>query len=288
MTKGLFAGNFEFVELQMARKAGFRPAFLCRLAELRNIMIVLCTDFGLSGPYLGQVHNVLVRQAPDIPIVNLFADLPAFQPRAAAYLLAAYVDEFPAGTVFVCVVDPGVGSARRPLVLQADGRWFVGPDNGLLAVIARRAQQARRWEITYSPTRLSASFHGRDLFAPVAAQLAMGSSVPGTPLLHNDVISGDVWPDDLYEIVYIDHYGNAMTGVRARTLDCGVRLAVCGQTLSYARTFNEGREQVPFWYENANGLVEIAVREASAASLLDLHIGDPVALVAPVKRAPGD
>jgi S-adenosylmethionine hydrolase len=240
-------------------------------------MIVLFTDFGLNGPYLGQVQARLFRKAPGIPVINLFADLPPFNPRAAAYLLAAYIDEFPKGSVFLCVVDPGVGSARRPLMVQADAYWFVGPDNGLVNVVAKRARQVRRWEITYSPRHLSSSFHGRDLFAPVAAQLAMGLPPPGKLLPADDAWYD--WPDDLYEIVYLDHYGNAMTGVRACALARHVRLSVKGQALAYARTFSEARTGEPFWYENANGLVEIALKEASAASALGLRIGDVVARV---------
>ena len=96
-------------------------------------MIVLFTDFGLSGPYVGQVKAVLYRLAPAVPVVDLFADAPTHDPRASAYLLASFRDEFPVGTVFECVVDPGVGSARAALAVEADGRWFVGPDNGLFA-----------------------------------------------------------------------------------------------------------------------------------------------------------
>jgi len=238
-------------------------------------MIVLCTDFGLHGPYVGQVQARLLQDAPGVPVINLFSDLPAFNARAAAYLLAAYVDEFAVGSVFLCVVDPGVGSARRPVAVQADGRWFVGPDNGLLEVIASRAGDVRRWEITYAPERLSASFHGRDLFAPVAARLAMGLPLPGE-LLTEIAAPGEAWPVDLYEIVYIDHFGNAMTGIRACVLDKSARLSVKGQELAYARTFSEARAGAPFWYENANGLVEIALKEASAAIALDLRVGEKV------------
>lgn len=234
-------------------------------------MIILFTDFGLHGPYLGQVQARLLREAPGVPVISLFADAPPFNPRAAAYLLAAYVGEFPEGSVFLCVVDPGVGSDRLPLIVHADGRWFVGPDNGLLEVVARRAKQVQRWEINYVPQRLSASFHGRDLFAPVAALLATGSCPPGKPLRAED--AADV-PDDLDEIVYVDHYGNAMTGVRACVLDPHARLSVKGRVLRYARTFCEAHAGEPFWYENANGLVEIALKEGSAAGALGLHVGD--------------
>ena len=137
-------------------------------------MIVLCTDFGLEGPYTGQVKAVLARAAPAVPVIDLFADLPAFRPQLAAYLLAAYGEAFVAGDVILAVVDPGVGGARAALAIEADGRWYVGPDNGLFEIVLRRAHAARCWRIEWRPAALSATFHGRDLFAPVAARLALG------------------------------------------------------------------------------------------------------------------
>jgi S-adenosylmethionine hydrolase len=101
-------------------------------------MIVLFTDFGLQGPYTGQMKAVLHQMAPGLSIIDLFADAPAGNPKAAAYLLAAYAQWFAAGTTFLCVVDPGVGGARPPVILEADGRWYVGPGNGLLELIERR------------------------------------------------------------------------------------------------------------------------------------------------------
>jgi S-adenosylmethionine hydrolase len=236
-------------------------------------MIVLLTDFGATGPYQGQMTAVLAREAPGVPVVSLFSDLPAFNPRAAAYLLAAYSPEFPVGTVFLSVVDPGVGSERDALALEADGRWFVGPDNGLLAIAARQAGHAEHWTITWRPTRLSASFHGRDLFAPVAARLARGMPVPGERRSASCV--GDDWPSDLAEVVYVDHYGNAITGLRASRLDPEDCVEVAGRTLEYRRTFSEATPGEAFWYQNANGLVEIAVNGGSAAQVLGLSVGAP-------------
>jgi S-adenosylmethionine hydrolase len=132
-------------------------------------MIVLFTDFGLQGPYTGQMKAVLHQMAPGVPIIDLFADAPAGNPKASAYLLAAYAQWFAAGTTFLCVVDPGVGGARPPVMLDADGRWYVGPGNGLFELIERRATQARSWDIDWRPQHLSASFHGRDLFSRIAA-----------------------------------------------------------------------------------------------------------------------
>jgi hypothetical protein len=238
-------------------------------------MIVLLTDFGLEGPYVGQLRAVLLRHAPGIPVVNLFADLSPFNPRAAAYLLPAYVQEFPPGSVFLVVVDPGVGSQRGAVVMQADTRWYVAPDNGVLEMVSRRASGTRHWAINYQPERLSASFHGRDLFAPVAARLALGAPVPGDYLEQAASPYGD-WPHELFEVVYIDRFGNAVTGMRAAALDRDAVLEVKGRRLAYARVFAEAAPETPFWYENANGLVELALREASLAGRLGLAVGDEV------------
>jgi S-adenosylmethionine hydrolase len=242
-------------------------------------MIVLFTDFGLAGPYTGQVKAVLQREAPDVPIVNLFADAPTANPKSAAYLLAAYSGWFETGTTFLCVVDPGVGSARAPVILEADGRLFVGPGNGLFEIVRRRARQARILEITWRPPVLSATFHGRDLFAPVAAQAARGEP-PHGEARDASWLRRPEWPDDLAEIVYIDHYGNAMTGLRAAGLGQDACLAVAGRSLERARTFADRAPGHAFWYENSNGLAEIAVSQGRADRVLGLAIGSAVSIVA--------
>lgn len=236
-------------------------------------MIVLLTDFGHQGPYIGQMTAVLYREAPGVPVLNLFADLPTFNPHASAYLIAAYTHEFPPDSVFLCVVDPGVGTpARHPIVVRTEQHWFVGPDNGLFNVICKRTGDVRRWSITYRPQRLSASFHGRDLFAPVAASLAMGKAVPGEPIQDTQQ-PWRAWSEDLCEVVYVDHFGNAMTGLRAAKLNRHDILIIKGFEVSYARTFGEARSGHPFWYENANALVEIALKEDSASDRFGLSPG---------------
>jgi S-adenosylmethionine hydrolase len=233
-------------------------------------VIALFTDFGLDGPYTGQMKAVLARDAPGVPVIDLFADAPAGDAMSGAYLLAAYAAWWPAGTVFLCVIDPGVGSDRAAVIVQADGRWFVGPDNGLFELIARRATALRSWEITWRPASLSASFHGRDLFAPVAAMLANNESPPGT---ERALGRRPDWPDDLLRVVYIDHYGNAITGLRASSLPPAARLTVGGRTLPHARVFADMPEGESFWYENSNGLAEIAVNRGRANLLLSIRVG---------------
>ena len=238
-------------------------------------MIVLFTDFGPGGPYTGQMKAVLAREAPGVPVIDLSDDLPACDPEPAAYLLAACAPAFPSGAVFVCVVDPGVGSDRSPVALNAADRWYVGPDNGLLAIAARHADDARWFTITWQPPALSASFHGRDLFAPVGACLARGEAVPGTPLDGGATVGAD-WPADRVAIVYIDPYGNAMTGLRAARLPGDATLAAGARRFERLRTFSDAEPGAAFWYENANGLAEIAVNRGRADRLLGLRVGTPI------------
>lgn len=244
-------------------------------------MIVLFTDFGLAGPYTGQVLAVLHRAAPGLPVVSLFADAPSGQPRPSAYLLAAYTAWFRPGTVLLCVVDPGVGSDRRAVVAEADGKYFVGPDNGLFDLVLRRAERAALWEIVWRPTLLSASFHGRDLFAPVAARLASGEPLHALARPADDRAGERAWPDDLAEIVYIDHYGNAMSGLRGALLPATARLVAAGRKLAPASTFSAVPPGEAFWYTNSNGLAEIAVNGGNAATVLGLRVGSTVAMENP-------
>ncbi len=238
-------------------------------------MIFLFTDFGPTGPYTGQVKAVLMRSAPMVPVIDLFVDAPAYDPQLSAYLLAAYAETCMPGDVFLCVVDPEVGTHRRPLVLYADGRWFVGPDNGLFELVRRRSRDIHVWVIEWAPTNLSATFHARDLFAPVAARLARGEPSTGLPLAPDSIARAN-WPDELQRIVYIDHYGNAMTGIRAKTLGRVSTLEVKGRPVRRARTFADVPPGEALWYANANGLVEIAVNQGRAADVLGLELGTSV------------
>ncbi|MCC6611402.1 MAG: SAM-dependent chlorinase/fluorinase [Burkholderiales bacterium] len=236
---------------------------------------VLFTDFGSADLYVGQVEAVLERDAPGARVIHLLHEAPMFDPRASAHLLAALASRLPPGHVHVCVVDPGVGSARGTVVLNAGGNWFVGPDNGLLSVIAGRAATRRLWRVTRDVPGPSVSFHGRDLFAPLAAAVATGR-FPSEQVAAAASLEVDFGADDLPEIVYVDHYGNAFTGLRAAGLPTDRRLVAHDREIAHARVFAEAPSGKPFWYENSAGLVEIAMRGASAARALGLAIGDPV------------
>ncbi|MEM9682014.1 MAG: SAM-dependent chlorinase/fluorinase [Pseudomonadota bacterium] len=240
-------------------------------------MILLFTDFRQDGPYVGQMHAVLAQRAPGLPVIDLMHDAPAHDPRAAAYLLAALVPEMPAACVCCAVVDPGVGTDRPAILLEADGRWFVGPGNGLLEIVRRRAQAARQHLLTWRPERLSDSFHGRDLFAPAAARLASDGAVPADWLGGAAAgRAGADWPDDLAEVIYVDGFGNLMSGLRADGVAETTRLEAGGETIDHARVFGEVPGGTLFWYRNSIGLVEIAQSRGRAAEQLDLRVGDRI------------
>ena len=236
-------------------------------------MIFLFTDFGVQDPYVGQLHAVLAREAPATPVIDLFHNAPCFNIQASAYLLAALFGQIPAAGVVLAVVDPGVGGDRPPVILQVDGRWIVGPDNGLFTLVSRRSRSLECHRITWQPAVLSPSFHGRDLFAPVVAQLAQGQLPAREP---HHLTANSQWPDDLPRIVYVDHYGNLMTGLRGECLTSAQVLFAGNRALQHARVFVDARPQDPFWYVNSIGLVEIAVAQGSAAERLELNVGDPV------------
>ena len=192
--------------------------------------IYLFTDFGLDGPWLGQVHAAARAVVPGVEVVNLLADAPLSRPRPAAYLLEACVRDLPGSPVFCCVVDPAVGSERGVLAVQTENGLFVGPDNGLLSRVARSGATVR--EVLWRPDRLSNSFHGRDLFAPAAALWAAGHQPASTPAIpFAESRPGSDWPDDLAQVIYVDGFGNAMTGIRAESLRDPARVLLSAFTV---------------------------------------------------------
>ncbi|MEC4594199.1 MULTISPECIES: SAM hydrolase/SAM-dependent halogenase family protein [Nitrospirillum] len=282
-------------------------------------MIFLYTDFGWSGPYVGQMRAVLAARTPSgTPIIDLMHDAPAFDPLAAGRLLAAILPatlaalpHTPVPAVFLAVVDPGVGTARRPLAVRLSGRqggpqgrpiWLVGPDNGLfqplIADTTATGGLAEAWEIIWRPDILSVSFHGRDLFAPVAALAAKGAAEGQElgdwvrPLALTDLVGAalDGGAAGNGRVLYIDSYGNGWTGLRPTgVLDGSVapdaRLWVGGpgggRAVEPARTFGAVPPGTAFWYVNSSGLVEIAVNQGRADEALGFTLGSPIGVRAP-------
>lgn len=237
--------------------------------------IVLFCDFGL--PYTGQMKARLLADALGHPVIDLLHDVPAHDVRAGSVLLAALANDFPQGSVFVCVVDPGVGSdTRKPGVVFAGGRWFVGPLNGVFEHVLRRwPDDAMAYEITSIPKNLSPTFHGRDLFAPEAAKVANGDRGGLSPL-DLDLVRHPEFSDDVAEIIYADGFGNLMTGVRAATLGSDETVDVMGRKLPRVRTFSDVESGALFCYENAVGLMEIAANQGNAQDILQIGPSTPI------------
>ncbi|MGH9650725.1 MAG: SAM hydrolase/SAM-dependent halogenase family protein, partial [Terriglobales bacterium] len=200
-------------------------------------MIFLFTDFGAADIYVGQVKAVLQEHAPKVPVIDLLNDAPAFNVKAGAHLLAVLAARLPKDSVTLAVVDPGVGGPRQPVAVAADGRWFVGPDNGLISVAAARAKKCEVYTIGWRPKSLSASFHGRDLFAPVAGMLARGNR--SAARLKKAELAVNFGPDDLGEVIHVDHFGNLVTGLRAATVPQDRKLVINERRIPCARVFSE-------------------------------------------------
>ncbi len=239
--------------------------------------ICLLTDFGSQGAYTGQIAAILAAEAPGIPVVDLSHRLPVFRPDAASILIECFTRGLPLGAVYLCVVDPGVGGLRKAIAVQSRQDWFIGPDNGILHGILQRDRLATIREITFRPPHLSDSFHGRDIFAPVAAHLARGDSPDLVSCL--SMSEPMAAPLHLDEVLLVDHFGNCLTGISREQLPSNQIIGIDGHAdtpVYYARTFCEAQKARLFWYYNSLDLVEIAVRDGNAADQFGIRPGDRV------------
>lgn len=260
------------------------------------MIVTLTTDFGISGPYVGQLKGAILSLAPSATIVDISHGIPPQDIAAGAMLLGDVWRSFPDHTVHLAVVDPGVGTGRRPIVVMSRGHFFVGPDNGLFthairgdgACEVRAIDNANLW----GPRR-SSTFHGRDLFAPVAARLAMGLDLatigpvvtdPVLLRLDDPVVNADR-SQILARIISIDPYGNVITNVTKKWLSqFGQERSwrvVCEPVglLPIRRTYGDASPGDPLALWDSQDRLEIAVSMGSAAAHLNLAIGDQVVLL---------
>jgi S-adenosyl-L-methionine hydrolase (adenosine-forming) len=243
-------------------------------------MIVLFTDFGIHDPYVGLVKARIAEHAPALPVIDLLHQAPDYNAHAGSHLIAAFAPGFAPGTVFVCVVDPGVGTLRDGVVVMAGGHWFVGPDNGLLSIVAARHADSRIWRIKWRPEGASPTFHGRDLFAVIAALIAKGE-FPSDKLDEKGQLDVEFDAGDLNRIIYIDHFGNAWTGHRAEGIPQSSRVVAGHAEFSRAETFGAVGKGEGFWFTNSIGLLELAVNRGNAANKLGLKVGDTIKVFKP-------
>lgn len=261
------------------------------------MLVTLLTDFGTADYFVAAMKGVILTRSPDVRIVDISHDIPAHDIQAGAFTLLAVYREFPAETIHVCVVDPGVGSARRPVLGLAGGQKFVGPDNGLFSYVFDREPAARVLHLNqprFFRHPVSTTFHGRDIFAPVAGALAggtppddLGAEVTDfarlDPLVTRRLAEGTLQGS----VVHIDHFGNCITSLMREDLppearEGGFRIEVGGYQIRSLRHFfagEGGAEGEPFGIWGSAGLLEIAVDRDSAARRLGVRKGQPVHLV---------
>lgn len=245
--------------------------------------ITLLTDFGTADYFVGAMKGVILSINPQVVIADITHEIPAQDVAAGAFTLLAAYEAFPAGTIHVAVVDPGVGSTRRPIVVSAGEHLFVGPDNGIFTYIYDRHSSFTVFHITdtkYFRHPVSNTFHGRDIFAPVAAALSTGVDASSLgPRISNPVrLSRPISP----QIIHIDRFGNLITNITRDQFTPGMQLSVNGTVISAFRNFfgeNVGEPSEPFAIWGSAGLLEIAVNGGSAAELIAVRRGANITLV---------
>ena len=253
---------------------------------------VLLTDFTDADGYPAVMKGVMLGLVPDLQIIDLSHSVPHQDVLHAALLLGRSAPFFPAGTVFVCVVDPGVGTQRRGIIAQLGNQYFVGPDNGLMSVVYRNALAKKAPVRVFSLENpafmlspVSSTFHGRDVFAPAAAHLLNGTPLedfgaevtdPVLLVLPEPVKTEAGWEG---EILHIDAFGNLGTSIRAEHLAHNAKLTIilCGQTISgLLNTFGEGRQGDLAAIIDSDGYLAVCVVNGSAQKELNANVGDSV------------
>lgn len=237
-------------------------------------IITLTTDFGTRDGYVGAMKGVLARRAERATVVDIAHDIPPGDVAHAAWVVATSAREFPYGTIHVVVVDPGVGGPRRGVIVSVGRQWYVGPDNGVFAYIADKPYDA--WIIDWQQLMQGASrtFHGRDVFAPIAAAIVRGDD-PGTygPLTK---LTGTLpWgprPEREGRIVHIDRFGNLISDLPP--VEAGASVTIAGHTLSIMTTYEDVAPGELLAYIGSAKTIEIAVRDGRADTRLGVERGE--------------
>jgi S-adenosylmethionine hydrolase len=259
------------------------------------VIIALFTDFGTCDAYVAQLKGAILSIHPTAQLVDLTHEVDAFDVHAAAYLLDVSSRYFPARTIFVAVVDPGVGTTRRPLLLTTQAeKFYIGPDNGLFTRVMEREGLKTAYVLTQSAyflPQVSATFHGRDIFGPVAAHLAQGvepthfgphlTELVRLPYTRPQQVGETI----IGEVIHLDHYGNIVTNIPSAMLPglmAGQRLVLTladhTHDLHFVETYGAGPQNQLVCLINSNGEVEIALPCGNASGRLDVKVGARVVL----------
>lgn len=252
-------------------------------------MITLTTDFGLKDPYVAEMKGVILSLNPNAILIDATHEVEKFDVREAAFALASATPYFPASTVHLAVVDPGVGTVRRGIVVETQRGFFVGPDNGSLMLAAQHQGIKHIYELTNPKLRrakVSCTFHGRDIFAPAAAYLDMGVKPsefgpevtdPQTPAFASVIqkeggLSG--------EVLHVDGFGNIISNLQpkqpSQTQTITLKIADLNLKLPFVKTYGEAKPQSAIALIGSHGFLEIALNQGSAAEKFHAKIGSRV------------
>ena len=259
-----------------------------------NPIVTLTTDFGLKDPYVAEMKAVILGICPAAAIVDITHQIEKFNIRMGAYVLAAATPYFCDGTIHVAVVDPGVGTKRRAVLVQTEDSYYIGPNNGVLALAAKNQGVRCIYEIEnpkFMLSRISNTFHGRDVFAPAAAHLANGT----LPSEFGEEIREIVTPKFarltkrkkslIGEVIHIDDFGNTITNLTEKDLEHMYQEAILNLELRHFRlklklckAYNEVEAKEPLAIIGSHNFLEISINQGNAAEKFQIRIGDKITL----------
>jgi S-adenosylmethionine hydrolase len=249
-------------------------------------IVTLTSDFGLSDSYAAAMKAVLIRDCPLVRLIDITHNVPPRDILCGSITLERAIDGLLPETVHLAVVDPGVGTDRRLIIARVRGQYIVAPDNGLITWSWRVHGGEWAREITWRPRTSSATFHGRDVLAPIAARVARGDDLTGfSREIDDPILLEDLAPanddDTRGRVIHIDHFGNATTNIRQNALKKApaASVKVNRRTIGkLKRTYWDVAPGKPLALIGSSGLLEIAVRDGSARDDLKLQVGDEVAI----------
>ena len=248
-------------------------------------MITLTTDFGYRDPYIGAVKGVIQSINRDVRVEDIAHDLPKQDIVSAAFLLGGFYRYWPVGTIHLTIIDSGVGSSRLPILVETENWIFVGPDNGIFSVVYRNEEFKVRHltENKFFLNTSSDTFHGRDIFGPVASYLSLGVMPEEfgpeieNPVIIDHPVMNENESDLSGEIIYIDSYGNLVSNIRRLKIDEFDSGNVDGIEIeTILKSYNSGEDGSPFFINGSSGYLEISVKNGSAEKNMDVKIGAKV------------